>query len=37
MNFQILEGSVAMQLRWGRNLYHRYIDNFLGNPPPIEF
>jgi len=20
MNFQILEGSVAMQLRWGRNL-----------------
>ena len=31
LDFQILQGSVATQLRWGGSLYNWSIENFLGN------
>jgi len=37
LNFWISQGTVAMQLRSDRSLYHRYIDSFLGNLPVKHF
>jgi len=31
LNFQILQGSVATHLRWGRSFYNRSVENFLRN------
>jgi len=35
--FQILQGNVATELRWGGNLYYWYIESFLGNLLVKEF
>jgi len=31
LDFGILQGSVATQLRWGGRTWNGYIDSFLGN------
>jgi len=35
--FQISQGSVATQLRWGGSLHQSYIERFLGNTSVEEF
>jgi len=37
VNFRFSQGSVATQLRWGRNCYYSYSDSFLGNLSVKEF
>ena len=37
IGFQVSQGCVAMQLRWGRSHYNRFIENFLRNVTVKEY
>jgi len=37
LNFRILQGNVATQLRWGGRQHNSYLESFLRNPTAKEF